>query len=336
MKPTDFAVQLSNFLGTYLPSHRDLSVNTIQAYRDTFVLFLRFFRDVKKTPIERLRIEQIDAPALIEFLEYLEKKRRCTAQTRNQRLAAFHSFFRYLQTEEPERIAQCQRILSIPFKRHAHPSLIYLTAQQLQTILSQPDLTTRSGRRDAMLVSLLYDTGARVQELIDLCAGHVRLDAPAQIKLMGKGRKERPVPLMKATAELLKEYMRENGLDRPDNTGKPLFSNRCGGKLSRWGVRHILTKYVQQARKIRPGLPPGISPHSLRHSKAMHLLQSGTPLIIIRDFLGHVDVKTTEIYARVDIEMKRNALEKASDKVPSPSFPTWKKDKNLLDWLCSL
>jgi Phage integrase family len=208
--------------------------------------------------------------------------------------------------------------------------------EYLAQVLAQPDLRTRAGRRDAVLLSVLYDTGARVQELIDLNAGDVRLDPPPQVRLMGKGRKMRAIPLMDATVELLRDHRRDNNLDRPEHADKPLFQNRQGGRLSRSGIRYLLQKYVQPVRRDHPGFTQPVSPHSLRHTKGMHLLQSGVPLEIIRDFLGHVDVKTTEIYARANLEMKRKALEKAADGTPLPKIPSWKQNKTLLEWLHSL
>jgi integrase/recombinase XerD len=172
--------------------------------------------------------------------------------------------------------------------------------------------------------------------LIDLSAGDVRLDPPPQVRLMGKGRKMRAVPLMDATVELLRDHRRDNNLDRPEHADKPLFQNRQGARLSRSGVRYLLQKYVQPVRRDHPGFTQPVSPHSLRHTKGMHLLQSGVPLEIIRDFLGHVDVKTTEIYARANLEMKRKALEKAADGTPLPKIPSWTQNKTLLEWLHSL
>jgi integrase/recombinase XerD len=247
-----------------------------------------------------------------------------------------HAFFRYVQSEAPDHLLQCQRILAIPLRRHARSSVGYLSKEYLAQILAQPDLHTRAGRRDAVLLSVLYDTGARVQELIDLNAGDVRLDPPPQLRLMGKGRKMRAVPLMDATLELLREHRRENGLDRPEHADKPLFQNRKGGRLSRAGMRYLLQKYVQRVRSDHPGFTQPVSPHTLRHTKGMHLLQSGIPLEIIRDFLGHVDVKTTEIYARANLEMKRKALEKVADVGAIPKIPSWKQNKTLLEWLQSL
>jgi site-specific recombinase XerD len=336
MKPTDLSVHVTNFLTHYLAAQRNLSPNTIKAYRDVFTLLLRFCRDVRGIALERLSLARIDAPLVEAFLDHLRNDRHASIRTQNHRLAALHAFFRYVQSEVPERLLQSQQILAIPLRRHPRHSVGYLSKELLAQILAQPDLRTPSGRRDAVLLSVLYDTGARVQELIDLNAGDVRLDAPPQVRLMGKGRKMRAVPLMDATVDILRDHRRENGLDRPEHADRPLFQNRQGGRLTRTGVRYLLQKYVQAVRRDHPGFTQPVSPHSLRHTKGMHLLQSGVPLEIIRDFLGHVDVKTTEIYARANLEMKRRALEKVTDASPLPKIPSWKQNKTLLEWLHSL
>jgi site-specific recombinase XerD len=336
MKPTDFSVHVTNFLTHYLAAQRNLSPNTIKAYRDVFILLLRFCRDVRDIALERLSLAQIDASLVEAFLDHLANDRHAAIRTQNHRLAALHAFFRYVQSEVPERLLQSQQILAIPLRRHARSNVGYLSKEYLAQILARPDLHTGAGRRDAVLLSVLYDTGARVQELIDLSAGDVRLDPPPQVRLIGKGRKMRAVPLMDATVELLRDHRRDNNLDRPEHADKPLFQNRQGGRLSRSGVRYLLQKYVQPVRRDHPGFTQPVSPHSLRHTKGMHLLQSGVPLEIIRDFLGHVDVKTTEIYARANLEMKRKALEKVTDVTPLPKIPSWKQNKTLLEWLHSL
>ena len=336
MKPTDFSIHVTSFLTHYLAAQRNLSANTIKAYRDVFTLLLRFCRDVQGIAPERLRLEQIDVSLVEAFLDYLEKERRSAPSTRNHRLAALHAFFRYLQSEEPDRLLQCQKILAIPQRRHARPTVGYLFKEDLAEILAQPDLRNRGGRRDAVLLSILYDTGARVQELIDLSAGDVRLDPPAQVRLMGKGRKMRAVPLMEKTVQLLRDHMHENHLDRPEQFDRPLFRNRCDQQLSRSGIRYILQKHVGKARSKRPSLNRTVTPHMLRHTKGMHLLQSGISPEMIRDFLGHVDVKTTQIYARANLEMKRIALERISDSSPVRAIPSWQQNKNLLEWLRSL
>jgi len=337
MRPTNFATHLTAFLTSYLPAQRNVSPNTIRAYRDAFVLLLRYCRDVRRLAPDRLSLEQIDPSLVLDFLDHLEKERRCAPRTRNLRLTAVHAFFRYLQTEEPGLLLRCQRILAIPLQRCTPPAVEYLSPESLAAILQQPDLGQRAGRRDAILLSLLYDTGARVQELIDLSVRDVRLESPAQVRLTGKGRKTRVVPLMNSTVALLRDYLCEQGLIGPEPFDKPLFRNRFGGRLSRSGIRYLVEKYVRKASISQPAVPlPKVSPHTFRHSKAMHLLQTDNPLVVIRDFLGHTDIKSTEIYARANLDMKRRALDKASTKSPTPAIPSWQKDKGLLDWLTSL
>jgi site-specific recombinase XerD len=336
MKPTDLSIHVAAFLTDYLAAQRNVSPNTIMAYRDVFTLFLRFCRDIRLMPPERLRLEQIDVGLVESFLDYLENERQSSIRTRNHRLAALHAFFRYLQSEEPQLMHQCQKILAIPLRRHAHPIVGYLSKEDLAEILAQPDFKTRDGRRDAVLLSFLYDSGARVQELIDVSAGDVRLDSPAHVRLMGKGRKMRAVPLMEKTVQLLRHHISENRLGRPEQSDKPLFQNGRGERLSRSGVRYILEKHVRKARGNRPNLKQTVTPHTLRHTKGMHLLQSGVCLELIRDFLGHVDVKTTQIYARANLEMKRQALEAVDDSSPVRELPSWQQNKNLLEWLRSL
>jgi len=239
--------------------------NTIKAYRDVFTLLLRFCRDRRAIALERLSLAQIDASLVEAFLDHLGKDRQASIRTQNHRLAALHAFFRYVQSEVPERMFQCQQILAIPLQRHARTNVGYLSKENLAQILAQPDLRSREGRRDAVLLSVLYDTGARVQELIDLSVGDVRLESPSQVRLMGKGRKMRAVPLMDATVQLLRDHLRENGLDRPEHSDRPLFQNRQGGRFSRSGVRYVLQHYVEAVRCDHPGLTQPVSPHSLRH-----------------------------------------------------------------------
>ena len=320
----------------YLAAQRNVSPNTIKAYRDVFTLLLRFCRDVQGIAPERLRLEQIDVSRVEAFLDYLERERKSASRTRNHRLAALHAFFRYVQAEDPARMLQCQKILAIPLRRCARRTAAYLSKDELAEILAQPDLQTSAGRRDAVLLSVLYDTGARVQELTDLSVGDVRLDPPAQVRLVGKGRKMRAVPLMGNTVQLLCDHIRENRLVGPEQFDKSLFQNARKQRLSCSGIRYILHKYHFKARDKRPSLNRKLSPHTLRHTKGMHLLQSGVSLDMIRDFLGHENVKTTEIYARANLEMKRKALEKITESSPVQTIPSWHQNKDLLNWLRSL
>ena len=337
MKPTDFAYYLTDFLAKYLPGTVGLSPNTIMSYRDTFSLFLEFCAAQKKIKPEKFTLNDLDRKLIEEYLEWLEKTRRCINSTRNVRLSAFHSFCRYLQLEFPDYIHQAQQILAIPMKKTRKVTVEYLTLDAMKFLLAKPDKRTREGRRDQVLLSLLYESGARVQELADLKVGDTRMAAPSTVKLIGKGNKSRIVPIMKPMAELLKQYLKENNLTEPHVFDYPLFCNRSKNKLTRAGVTYIVKKYADKAIKESPELfPDKLSPHCFRHSKAMHLLQSEVNLVYIRDFLGHVDIQTTEIYARIDGEMKRKALEKSINGVVSDKMPEWQSNLGLMNWLKNL
>lgn len=338
MKPTDFALHLTAFLTTYMAGQRNASTNTIRSYRDTFVLLLRYLRDVQDRPAEKVTLSTIEASVVIAFLAHLQTERNSNPCTCNQRLAAIHAFAPYVQGEAPEHLFAMQRVLAIPARRVSRKPVVYLEAADIGAVLAQPDRTSSAGRRDAVLLSVLYDTGARCQELIDLRARDIRLDAPAQVQLTGKGRKTRVVPLMRSTVILLRGHMEAHGLLTPAAAERPLFSGRHGRPMSRSGIRYLLAKHVRSASSSRMGIPCRVSPHTLRHSKAMHMLQAGVPLVIIRDILGHVDVKTTEIYARADLEMKRRALETTASSPSAPAMPTpsWRDNREMMAWLAAL
>lgn len=337
MKPTNFAYYLTNFLSRYLPGILGLSQNTIMSYRDTFSLFLDYCSKNKNIKPEKVSLEHLDRKLIEEFLEWLEKTRKCITSTRNVRLAALHSFCRYLQMECPDFIHPAQQILSIPMKKKKKVFVEHITLEAIKFLLAKPDCCTEKGRRDMVLLSLLYDSGARVQELVDIKVRDIRTTYPSTVKLTGKGNKTRIIPLMKPMTGLLKSYLKENRLLAPHTFDYPLFSNRSKDKLTRAGIAYVVRKYVTIAIKESPGLfPKKVSPHCFRHSKAMHLLQSGVNLIYIRDFLGHVDIQTTEVYARVDGEMKRKALEKNNHSIISDKMPVWQNDKQLMNWLKNL
>lgn len=334
MKTTDFAKLLTAYLTKVLPGQRNLSTHTITSYRDTFKLLLLFCQQRKGIAPEYLTLSQIDDTLVHEFVSWIECERRCSISTRNQRLAAIHAFFRYVQTEAPERLLTCQRILSIPFKKTGKPVVSFLTSDALKAILNQPDRKTLAGRRDLVLLTTLYDTGARVQELINLVVRDIRLDQPSTIALKGKGNKIRHVPLMTKTASMLKEYLKERRLSTAGKYDHPVFFNSRHQKLTRAGIAYIIKKYVEAAkRQNNIVLPEKISPHVFRHTKAMHLLQANINLVYIRDFLGHASVTTSEIYARADSEMKRLALEQAYSPMVTDDIPAWQEDEDLLIWL---
>lgn len=336
MRKADFSKAVSDFLSIYLPSQRNFSKNTISSYCDTMKLFLRYCVEKRKLSIERLTLKQVNRAFILSFLIWLEEERHSSASTINQRLACIHSFFRFVQMSYPEMLDQAQQVLSIPFQKKPVPAIGYLNASEIKILLSQPDRHSRNGRRDLTLLSLLYDSGARVQELADLTVASIRLEAPAQVTLRGKGNKIRVVPLMKNTALLLQGYLTENNLDLPHKLQYPLFTNQRNEKLTRAGICYILKKYAILAKKSHEYFPDpkSITPHVLRHSKAMHLLEAGVNIIYIRDILGHVDVSTTEVYARANMAMKQAALEKVSH-ISSCEIPSWATNSSLLDWLDS-
>jgi site-specific recombinase XerD len=337
MKPTDFSYHLSNYLSKYLPSVAGLSSNTILSYRDTFSAIVKYFDEKLRIKPEKLTIAVFNETNVTKFLDWIEQERKNSVSTRNVRLAAIHVFARYVARHSLENMRVMQEILSIPIKKAPSRVPDFLSVEALKLMLSLPDKATKTGRRDCVLLSLMYDTGARVQEICDIVASDVRLDAPSALRLTGKGMKTRSVPLMPSMVALLKQYLKENALLSPETSGRHLFTNHCGGKFTRKGITYVLNKYFQNAKALRPDLyPKSFSPHGMRHSKAMHLLQSDVNLIYIRDILGHVDIKTTERYARIDAETKRKVLETASIGVSSDIPPIWQSDSGLLAWLKSL
>jgi site-specific recombinase XerD len=334
MKTTnEFPRILSGFLLNELPVVRNQSANTITSYRDTFTLLLTYMQNEVQINVSRVRIDDLTTERITGFLVWLERERGNCISTRNQRLAAIHSLFHHIQVQSPEHMFQCQQVLGIPFKKAERKQVGYLSEDETRELLAEPDTETKKGRRDQTLLSLLYDSGARVQELADLRVGDLRLESPAQIKLTGKGRKTRSVPLMEKTVALLRQYLQEQRLDRPACYEQPLFFNAQKKKLTRQGIAYVLKKYAEAC-----GISE-ISPHRLRHTKAMHLTEADINPLFIRDFLGHVDLKVTEVYSKTSVKMKRAALEKMNlgdhDVIPEKSYD-WTEDESLMDWLTGL
>ena len=335
MKQTDFAKTLTRFLTDFLPGQRNVSPHTIASYRDTFKQFLLFMRENKQVSPEKISFATVTTPSIKDFLQWLETSRQVSINTRNQRLAAIHSFFRYAQTENPEILFESQKILGIPFKKKQQSTIPHLTLDQLAYLFEQPETSTKRGRRDLALMVILYDAGARVQELIDLKVCDVRLTQPATLTLTGKGNKKRNIPIMEKTRSLLEGYMTENHLLEKGRQQSPLFFNSRYQSFTRPGITYILGKYLKQAKHSHENevFPDQLHPHMLRHSKALHLLESGVNLIYIRDLLGHVSVTTTEIYLKFDTELKRKALEVAYPQVTSTDTPAWEENTDILKWL---
>lgn len=330
MKKTDFTKALTSYFSTYLPETCGVSPNTCNSYRDAFKLLLLYFQEEKGVPANSIELRMLNRNLASDFLDWLEVQRKVSVTTRNQRLAAMKAFAHYVQYRNPEYLENCTDIIAMRPKKHEKPVIPFLTEEELKALLAQPDPSTRHGLRDLTLLSLLYDSGARVQEITDLKLKDIRLTNPAMVTLTGKGRKARQVPLMKETCKLLDAYIRNFNLNSEPLTS-PLFFNQKGQALSRYGITYILKKYVSQAELDSDTRK--ISPHVLRHTKAMHLLRAGVNMIYIRDFLGHVDISTTEVYARIDAEMKRKVFEeKVPSFTPNTTMP-WEEDKDLLQWL---
>ena len=283
MKTADFAAHLTEFLSHYLPELKNISTNTISSYCDAFRLFLGYCQDVEGMRIEKLSIDDLTPELVDHFLQWLRIERNNGTATRSQRLAAIRSFVKYLQIKEPRLLLNFQQILAIPVKRAERKAINPLTKEAIALILRQPDTSTLSGRRDATILCFLYDTAARVQEICDLRIEDVRLDYPASVKILGKGRKTRVVPILPATAQNLKKYLTEMHMLAPEKSHLPLFMNRNGQKLTRAGVTYILNKYAKAASVIDPSIPEKIPPHLMRHTKAMHIydadIQQFLPLI---------------------------------------------------------
>lgn len=339
MKTPDLPYFISKFFNSYLSGQKNMSRNTVISYATTFKQFFLFCEEAKRLKVERLTLNHINENLITDFLDWLEKSRNVSMTTRNQRLVALHSFFRYVQKNSPAHMELSAKILNIPYKKAPRTMVSYLCEDDMRTLLAQPSGNTREGFRDMVLLSVLYDTGARVQELVDIKVKDVRLEKPAVVTLHGKGNKTRQVPIMPSTVNLLRSYLASNkgnpGIARGDTS---LFANQRGEVLSRWGVSHIINKYVKKAQangELCVGFP--ITPHIFRHSKAMHMLHAGINLFYIRDILGHVDVSTTEIYARADTEMKRKAIEAScEDILPSGGFKDWNESSNIMSFLNSL
>ena len=336
MKPTDFSMYLTAFLSDYLPIQKNVSKNTIRSYRDTFKLLLFFCEKEEAVPVEKLTMKKLSSERIERFLDWLETERNSSISTRNLRLTAIHSFFRYAQAESPESLYHYQKVLAIPVKKKHQAVVEHLSPEGIKILLEQPDKSTSQGRRDLTLISLMYDSGARVQEIIDLCVKDFIPGSNPVLILTGKGNKTRRVPIMKNTAVLLEAYISENRLGLAHKVNYPLFTNKQHNKLTKEGVAYVINKYAVMAHEVSDKVPEKVRCHMLRHSKAVHLLQAGVNLIYIRDFLGHSDIKTTEIYARADAELKRKALENAYPDLVDSNLPDWSENSDLMEWLSEL
>jgi site-specific recombinase XerD len=303
--PTLLAPLVQQFFTERLIAQRNMSPRTVAAYRDTFRLLLVWFEQKLHKAPSRLALTDLDVTRISAFLDYLEIERHNTIRSRNARFAALRSFLNFATRKEPAALGTIQGVLAVPMKRFERPLLGYLTREEIEAVLDAPEGNTWCGQRDRVMLMMLYNTGARVSELIRLTPGSVVLEGSACVHLHGKGRKERTVPLWRTTAGVLRQWLRRH----PRAADQPLFPNRVGGPMTRTGVTDRLKLAVTKAAKRHPELTKRhISPHTIRHSTAMHLLQAGVDLTVIALWLGHESTATTHMYVEADLAMKELAL----------------------------
>ena len=335
---TDFARLLSGFLNNYLPHEKGVSANTLKSYSYTFILFIKYMHENRNVPVTSLSFAHLKKDLVVGFLEWLQNERGCGEATRNQRLAAISSFIKYAEYMNPDHLFDCHQILSIPAKKAESKILNYLNIDGLKLLLQQPNTQITKGLRDLALLSLMYESAARVQEIIDLTPTSLfTTNKPYRVILHGKGNKCRSIPLPDKQVVLLRQYMSQSGLLDRENAQKPLFPNYQGQKMTRNGVNNILVKYLQMAKEKSPSLVPDhLSCHGMRHTKAMHLLESKVELIHIRDFLGHKSVLTTEIYARMNPKFTFEAVKNAYKNITANNIPVWKGNNEIMVMLKNL
>jgi site-specific recombinase XerD len=325
---------LGDYLTDHLPRLRGTSFHTIHSYRDSMVLLIRFLSQHLSKPVTALDLGDLAPPAILAFLSYLERERKNGVATRNVRLSAIHAFFRFVAARNPEHLDLAQRILGIPFKRSPQRAIDYMEYDEIDAVLNAINRSTRQGSRDYALLSTMFNTGCRVQEIADLRIRDLQLTRPFQVRLFGKGRKERYCPLWPQTATVLRAFCEQRNLDL--HSESHVFLNHRGQPLTRFGIRHILARCLVVAESKAPNLKKKrLHPHSLRYSTAVSLLKSGVDLSTISHMLGHASPTTTNRYAKVDLEMKRLAIAKVKP-VPRRSSIPWNKNRTLLDWLESL
>jgi site-specific recombinase XerD len=334
--------QLSNLLGAivrdyftdHLPRVRGMSPHTIHSYRDSLMLLLRFLSVRGKRPVAELDLKDLDPAGILAFLSHLEKERENGAATRNVRLSAIHALFRFVASRNPEHLDLAQRVRGIPFKRAPQRAIDYLEREEIESILKTIDRTTPKGARDYVLLATMFNTGARVQEIADLRASDLQLTKPFQVRLFGKGRKERYCPLWPQTAAVLRAFCKERNIDLRSEVR--MFLNQRDEPLTRFGIRYILGRRIDRVSQAIPNLcKKRLHPHSMRHSTAIALLKSGADLSTISHYLGHASLTTTNRYAKVDLEMKRKAIARVKP-VTHQSRTPWSRNPTILDWLESL
>jgi len=334
-RPTALALALRAFFSEHMPHTRGLSPHTVRSYRDAVMLLLRFLAVRLRCAVVELDLPQLTPVNVVAYLDDLEKHRGNGTATRNARLAAVHSFARFVAMRHPEQIESCQRLLAVPVKRSRSRAVEYLEGHEIRAMLDAVATDTTDGRRDYALILILFNTGARVQEILDVRPIDFQLEQPFHVRLMGKGRKERLCPLWPSTVGALRRFLASSGLD--EHSAERLFRNHRGEPLTRFGVRYLLRKYAKLGSTSAPSLSRRrIHPHVLRHTSAVHMLQSGVDLVSISHWLGHANVETTNRYTTLDLEMKRAAVARADPLFEHRRQRRWRSDSSILEWLESL
>lgn len=337
MKRTNFAGALHRYFRDYLINERGCSERTIETYRYAFIQFIDFMENSLSIRPEKIELKHITHKNIQSFLLWLECEKKVSPATRNQRLAAFKCFATFLKYDLPECIDNVIQIQNIRMKKSITKEISYVKPEGIKLILSQIDRSTKGGKRDFTMFTLLYATGIRVSELITIRGRDVSMSVPKHIAIHGKGNKIRHVPIVHQLSSVLGDYLKETGSMLPQNLDKPIFVNHSDEMFTRQGINHLLSKYTKMARDVDSSLIPNdCSPHKIRHSTAMAMVENGTDLIIIRDFLGHSSVQTTEIYAKLSASRRIKAIEAASKEIVPSEDALWVNNTSLKEWLKSI
>lgn len=334
MKDNSLSYYVQNYFLSYLISQRGYGTNTIASYRDTFKLLFMFLESNGKK-LSKLKLTDINRERVLQFLEWTETKRHNAVSTRNLRLAVLKSFFSYVLSTSPEFSGQCTEIINIPAKKVEKKLPLYLTESEMKNLLNAPDRNSREGIRHMAILTLLYDSACRVQELIDLNVADVTIGRCCRVFVKGKGPKYREIPVFGETGKVLERYIKKYGLE-PDDA---LFTNRSGERLTRAGISYIINKYKKQLQKQHiDNFNLSLSPHRIRNSKATHLVNENVNIYNVRDFLGHASVITTQVYLTSNPEVTKKAIERASSKFVSESndYCSMQEKEDLLAFLKTL
>ena len=333
---TDFFSTIRGYLLEYLPNQKCLSANTVKSHKNTLNLFVAYLRNEKKVKVDKIKFSTIDRQVVLDFLSWLVNSRGCSSASRNQRLSVLRTFLDYAGQKDCTHIALELSVKKIPAAKHSKNTVEFLSENALKTLLAQPDTNRMNGLRDRFFMTLMYDSAARVSELLDMKVCDLKIDTKHPIAyLRGKGNKVRCVPLMPKTVEHCKHYLRLFHQNADVNSNDYLFYTTihdCRNRMTAAAVGAFMKKYGEMAKISSPEVPERVHPHQLRHTRAIHLYREGTPLVLVGEYLGHVNPATTKVYAYADTEMKRKALEKA-DKGRSVTYempPMWQDDEDMI------